>query len=1407
MNNSKKLLSVLSTAAVSAIIASVISTPASAKMASVVLKDASGKLYEYNYQALTDSFVNGTKLYDDFKALKDSGAQVLSYYDDVQNEFVSRSTLIDAYLNDTTGTFNAKTATETLPTTAVDGTIYEKVENPDGTVSEQPKQGTADVEVSSVSAVNATTVEAGGVPTTVEEADLKDKKVTLKTGDVSLTATYVEGSLTAEGKANFLIDEGKKLTDAAEYTVTSDWASFTTSKFVAKVSPQYIKSVEAVTTGIAAKDTTESTGTRTISFEAKDQYGEDVELNATNTANLKITGTKNGIPYLTSEIGYIPGEDNFTIPNTVVEGDKIAFTFTNKDADGNVLGTSTVNYTVTKAEAVKATSIEAIKASYNKPVNNHQTTDDVTEVMPDDEITLTADVKDQFGNPFSTPKVRWVVTEGQKLIAADPDTDNTQSADLVNATKDYTVDSTVDNGTDANHNAISFKANAAGTVTITAYSLDNAASKSWTVQIGAKKLTNIDAVTFTTPYNKEANKSAVVTYTEGAALTPDILKFKVTSLPAGAAESDITFSAAYGTTEATKNNIYITATTQKEGTYKFKAYVGESFDKATVVGAESTIATTKNPAPVSIEVPAFAANELPANSEVKKDVTFKNKNGETISVNAKDLVVTGTTGITVNAYDKDGNALTIGTDTAPVAKLGFTASAAGSYTVNLVSGAANARLDIVASDTAQISSIELAQSSVSVITADSKDAATPSDKDLVAIKGGVAYKLIPVTFKDQYGNATSVKANQFDLTVTGTDSNTKPDVELWDGTADDTADLTASDDKDIKYIAVKAGTGDTTQVLTLQAKVRDGGANVGAPATLTVNVQAERALNSLSVEPADSKLVAGAAQEFTVKGVDQYGETINLDGAKLKLAAPENGEYKLIDAVGSDATTGTDSDDNGIVRIKAVTPGTYTAVVYYDSNDNNKDASDKTVSIPLTIQEVGDAINSISIDPTVVADVNTEDYNGKYDVSKNKLYVESGQDSNKYTFNVKALDADGNNVGLDQESVIYSVVSSDIINQTDPDAKVTVTTENFDKNVLTINTDGTNIGDQLTGSVTIKASTLNGKTATITLNVDSKAGEAQTGTYYFSNIKDGKDASDPTKVLPALTSVDLTEDDTPDLTTDGSREIYLIAVDQYGKLVNADENASAIVIGSDSSSYFDKSIGGTDNGIDESVKLTAKAVGTSTLRVFANGNQEATLTITANQDAVDAAKAASAATKAEAKTNAEAKIDAIPNADSIDHAGLSAAQTAVNEANTAVNDAKAAGWTQTEVEAFTGYAKIAEAETAIADQTAVDTAVTTLADGSVTITDAAAQPTVTLNTPAEADGSIAYTFTAKTDDNATVTINNPATTATVTRNATAGNPTITVTATKNGKTATQVYVITVPAGADSTEAVTIAKQI
>lgn len=107
-----------------------------AKMDGVVLKDSSGKLYKFDYAKLKTSLINDGPLYMKFQSLKNQGALVYSYHDDVQGKYVLRTDLINAFLDSTDESFNAQLATEMLQTTEMLSAVYIQLENSDGTISE-----------------------------------------------------------------------------------------------------------------------------------------------------------------------------------------------------------------------------------------------------------------------------------------------------------------------------------------------------------------------------------------------------------------------------------------------------------------------------------------------------------------------------------------------------------------------------------------------------------------------------------------------------------------------------------------------------------------------------------------------------------------------------------------------------------------------------------------------------------------------------------------------------------------------------------------------------------------------------------------------------------------------------------------------------------------------------------------------------------------------------------------------------------------------------------------------------------------------------------------------------------------------------------------------------------------------
>jgi len=1016
--------------------------------------------------------------------------------------------------------------------------------------------------VTSVTAINATTIDATfAEDASVVEADLTGKTITLTAGETTLIATYKASSL-AGGKATYQLGGTDTLVDAATYTVSAEGMSFTNSGFVAKVATPYVKTIAFDTTKIAAD--TAANNNNLVFFTAKNQYGEDLDLTGANTASLAVTGTLNGVPFLASELADQTDLSlgKIEINKNLVEGNTVALTVKNT-VNSEIITAGTANYTVGAAETAVETTVTNLVAKYNAAQNGHLSGSLATEVMPDDEITLTVDVKNQFGNKMTGASVRWVVEEGLSLIAADGD-------DLTSGASD--LDETAE-----------FKATGAGQIIISAY-LANGEKVSYEVIVGKKALSSLTTTTENpaTTYNNEDVIVVKVDPNAGAVLTPDMLKFSVTANTAGTSASDIALTASKRGGDTNPDDIIITAHSAKIGSYGVVAYIGDSVDAQGAIKAASfNVTTAVNPTVASIAVADFAANELTAGRTTTKAVTFKNAYGETVSVTNSNLNAASTSNMSVAEY-KDENGASAGAGE-NVTHLGFTPTAAGTDTVTLVAGSVSKSITTTSVAASTLTSIELGSSAVTVIIDDTHDVATPATDDLVAITGGETYKLIPIALKDQYGNAINVNASAFDVQVTGTDAGTIPVVEFWTAMTDGTTNLADGAANPVKYLAIKADAGDTSQTLTIQMRNEANSANIGSPITLGVTVNAARALASLSVTPGSGSAVVGATRTFTLSGVDQYSGVVNLDEANVQLETLAN-----VTIGGRAANTDGNKAD---FTLSASQAGSYNAKIFY-SADATLDANEKFVSVPFTAAEIGDAIASVEIQPTVRVTPNGV---AAYDASLNtyKAQITEGNVNNTYAPSVKAYDVNGNEVGISSGDVIYSVVSHDL--KENGGAIAGTVSINATTGVLTVNSNGAADANEISGTVVVKAATLNGIDDTMTLTFDSSAAGAQTGTYYLADV-----ASTDT----ALTSIVLDEDD-----TNGYQEVVLVALDQYGQEVDITE--SSTILGSDSSAYFTKA---TDA---DSVNLTAKATGTTNLRVFVGGNQEVMIPVTVAQGAVD----------------------------------------------------------------------------------------------------------------------------------------------------------------------------------------------
>lgn len=1138
----------------------------------------------------------------------------------------------------------AKALVEELAT-ATGKTVVAKAKELNETVvkvEEIIKEKEAMVKVEKVSAINATTVQVTGLAKEVKEDTLKDKKITLKAGDVSLTATYVATSLTEDGKANFVLEAEKKLTDAVTYTVSADWASFTKADFVAKglVAP-YINKVEVLTKGVPAGKATDDKNL--VYFTAKNQYGEDIALTG-NVTDLKVKGTINGVPFVATEL---EGTTNLAkgiveINKDIKEGDKVTLTFTNTINGKAGVEVGTVSYTIVKAEDVVETTISDMQATY---VNGPAANKEAKEVLPDDQVKLTVKVNDQFGNPIEKAKlankVRWVVEDGRAHT------------------------NIVDDVTDGD-NELTFTATEAGNLKISAY-IGNGEKVTYQVTIGAKKLATIGTVTFANAKNHEEATSTELAPNPGAVLKASDVKFEITSLPKGVTKEDITLVAVQGDKEATKDKVYVKATTKVAGEYKFRAYVGTAVDaEGAIASAESTITTTVNQAVNSIEVEPFAENELTAGKEVIKKVTFKNKHGEVVSVNANDLGVARTANMNVKLYDADSTLIQKvdgNYPATPVAKLGFIGAAEGTDTVTLVAGSKSVALNLTTQKAAAIKTVDLGQDITTGVIAGQING--ENAKNIYA----------PITVKDNYGNAVIPAADQIGaeagklrvsaVKIAGDTTNwTAPEVAIKYYKLDKDGKIEIQDAKNADTVGIALeinangckNTADKIATVTLSngeagdKEIKD---------TLNVSVKAVRKLAKLDVTTVSNTVGLNGKSTIKVTPVDQYGNFKTFDIANANVEISDATVLATVNAGGNVAVKKVDKDGKVTENVKNMVGYTFevNGLKSGSADVKVKDTAEGSKiegKVSMTVTPAATVVKSIKL----VNDNINADGTYKYKVAKNTVDVT--------TFGIKAYDVNGNEVAINPADVIWT--SSDVAVATvDADGKVTTKA----------------IGADADKTVTITASVGLVKQS-ITLTVSKDAAAMVPGTVKVTAPE--KVDADATKAGIQISLDGKTEDGEVAEGQENAGTITLTfkGSDQFGAVADIVEANTPVHVIS-----FNPEVAtvGAWNNVADTLTITPVAVGSTTVRVTVgtqdilldvnvtdkNVNVVATkavealeaaakkdLTVKAN---IDAAKAAKTAADIEvAKLHGGAVYDALNARVTTANNAITAAEAAANEA-------------------------------------------------------------------------------------------------------------------------------------------------
>lgn len=1071
----------------------------------------------------------------------------------------------------------------------------------------------------------ATAVVAGDktVPT-IKTADCKftdyktltlafSEKVT-GTPSIKLNGEAVDGAniaLAADGMSLTI----SKVTaySAGTYTVVVNGLKDAVGNDLAADSSVQVKKDASVFSNVAFTSTALSKASNstqsTLAFKVSDQYKEEKTLSATE---ITFKALWNGVPVDTKT--NTSGQTSVTFDSTMLVKDRsIDVTAYRTADDSSLVEIGKATFKVDEATAVP-TTLSAVTVTQV----NGSSSSNISDLKAGDTLQLTAAVKDQFSNAVTD--LGWI----EKSSPADAIFNGTDIPNLLRwTTSDKSIVAVTghltsdfyDGSTKADL-AMGFTAQKEGKATITCYLPDGTAYKTFEVTVGKGSLATIDTsnaanVAIT---NKAALTAANVTVngTEGKYLvfkngasspaqipvTADSLTFTVTA-PTGFNASDLTIEKAAGTDgyltglKVTSNRTALTDL-EKAGTYTTGVtYTVTAHSSVTGVADQTfTVVSKIDSAVSSIDAITLGTTEVTAGNYVNKAVVFKNQYGETLNIKqsalaltASDANITSSTSAMLKGSADSYSAASAGTDI--VTGIQFNAAGgttAGDYTMLVASGVASRTVSFKVAEAAKITTVQLGSQNVSLITGDALDVATPSATDLVAVSGGKTYKLIAVTFFDQYGNQMHPLASQFDLSVTGTDDANKPVVELWNTITDATTGLADGAATEVKYIAVKAEAGDTSQTLTLQAKTEDN-INLGTAITLNATVQATRALNAITVTPVNSTIVEGAKKVFEIAGVDQYGNAFEIDHAKVKMVAPGNSEYSA--AV-------TDNGTKANVEITANTAGTYAAVIYYDDATTNdtKDANEKYINIPVTIKSAADAIDHITLQPTVTYDADTTlggevaDNAGSY-----KVQVAKNDPDQNIAFTVKAYDANNNEVVVDQSSIIYTITANTV--KYADDTAMGIVTSNFTNNKLTLNA----ADKDLTGSFTVRAATTTGKTSTLAINIDNTAAAAQAGTFFFATTATGVDENDASTKITSLTLND---------TNVGSATIHLVAVDQYGKAMDINESASPVLATSiDNGTILGKTITGNSG-----ITVSGKAAGSTTLRAIVDGNDPLALSVT-----------------------------------------------------------------------------------------------------------------------------------------------------------------------------------------------------
>ncbi|MDX8343182.1 S-layer homology domain-containing protein [Rossellomorea sp. YZS02] len=906
-----------------------------------------------------------------------------------------------------------------------------------------------------------------------------------------------------------------------------------------------------------------------VYFKLIDQYGENVTSKYTELDdNLTVTGVMGSFPLNVS----LDGSEPFvTIADNLTANSMVSLTLTNKDSKGTVLGTQTASYVVQKDVVAAPTTISAISVA------------NATQTAGTQNITLTADIRDQFNNPIDLgagQKLRWT-TSDETIVSLDGSKVTSKSSDGAAQAKTITVDMLAEGTADINvFLPNGTKVSTPLTLTVNQGVLDSIDASSASVSVENKAaLTKANVkinpseekdsyVKFTNELGnvigvKASDVGLVVKDSEGKEVTGEVTIEKVTDTNGNLTGLKVLTSRDSQAESAVANN--------PSKMYSVELTVGEKTSKFNVT-------STINSSVSDIEVGKIADNSLTAGSStVTQKVTFKNKHGEVIDVPAASVKVTASGGLTgVVSDNKDGIADTITFDAS--------SATAGAKSVLVTVNGSEASLNY----------------SVNVVKASELTKATfgTATDTLIANDPSV---FVPVTFADQYSNKFDVAAS----TISAEDIVIEPK-----SSEQSASDLTVSLAKTVDKKLVTGATGtdlvtgfevnaDTAAKGTYTVKLMDGEDLLGS---FEITVNAARTLNNVTVNKTSAKVALGGTNEIMITPVDQYG--------KLKAITPT--VVASTEGVVSGETNVTevkDSKDNLIgykVTLTGEAKGTTDLTVSVVEGDVTK-----TAKVNVTVDSIGSLVSSVNINEKNIKSLH--------------------HTSETVDLSATSFDSTGKEVSVDPSNYVWTVQS---VTKSDGTAG-NVSDVSVDANGDVTFTAG------YAGTAVIKVQSPNLKSDTVEIKFSNAAKSAQMGTTAVKDVE-GIELDANTEVAGIQVALD--GKGAKDGEEFGSVSFEIDALDQYGEIFEINES-NAIVTTDDSSVLTVNKVDGAIT-VNAKSKGTAKVFvqyNGDTLEFDFTVTQEALDAAASLTEATDAVKKAETSKTQADVDAAKGLVDALPD--------------------------------------------------------------------------------------------------------------------------------------------------------------------